>query len=97
MNLASASLESIATDLIIIFVIRTRKPLFRSKPGALLLSIALLALVITAWLPLSPLASVLSLTLAHQAQAVALIGIVLAYMITAELLKPWFFRSMASK
>ncbi|WP_181163734.1 magnesium-translocating P-type ATPase [Pontibacter mangrovi] len=89
-------LESVATELVIIFVIRTRKPLLRSKPARPLLLIALLALAVTAWLPLSPLAPALSLTIAHQAQAFALVGIVLAYVVTAELLKLWFFRSVTT-
>lgn len=90
-------LESIATELIIIFVIRTRKPLLKSKPGKPLLLVAVLALAVTVWLPISPLAPALNLTIAHQAQAIALAGIVLCYALTAELLKLWFFRSMDSK
>ncbi|WP_242917883.1 magnesium-translocating P-type ATPase [Pontibacter liquoris] len=86
-------LESIITELLIVFIIRTHKPLFRSNPGRLLLLIALLALLVTVWLPFSPLAGALSLTSLHQPQALAIGCILLAYAVTAELLKLWFFRS----
>ena len=85
-------LESVVTQLIIVFIVRTPKPIFWSRPGKLLLLVSLLALAFTIWLPISPLAPLLSLTLQHVYEALAIAGIVLIYGITAELLKRWFFR-----
>lgn len=90
-------LESIITELIIIFIIRTRKPIYKSRPGKFLFLIALLAVAFTIWLPFSPFAASLSLTIAHVHEALAIAGIVLLYGITAELLKRWFFRASRFK
>ncbi|KAA9332831.1 magnesium-translocating P-type ATPase [Adhaeribacter soli] len=90
-------LESIITELIIIFIIRTRKPIYKSRPGRLLFLIAVLAVAFTVWLPFSPFAASLSLTIAHVNEALAIAGIVLLYGLTAELLKRWFFRASSFK
>ncbi|WP_114778288.1 magnesium-translocating P-type ATPase [Botryobacter ruber] len=86
-------LESVVTELLIVFIIRTPKSIFRSSPGRLLLLTAALALAVTLWLPFSPFAPVLSFAIAHQQQVIVITGIILAYAVTAELLKHWFFRS----
>ncbi|MFC5269988.1 magnesium-translocating P-type ATPase [Adhaeribacter terreus] len=90
-------LESVITELIIVFIIRTRKPIFQSRPGKLLSIAAILALAFTVLLPVSPLGPLLSLSIAHVYEALAITGMVLLYAITAELLKRWFFRASRFK
>lgn len=88
-------IESIFTELAIIFVIRTRKPFLKSRPGKWMMLTSLIAMMITALLPLSPFAGMLGLTIAHFGEAIALALIILAYALTADLLKLWFFRKLA--
>jgi P-type Mg2+ transporter len=85
-------LESVLTELLIVFVVRTHKPLYKSRPGTMLVVTALIAFFITVLLPVSPFAPYLNLTIAHVQQAVALFVIVLCYVVTADLLKTIFFR-----
>ena len=85
-------LESVLTELLILFIVRTRKPFFKSKPGTMLIVTAALVFVFTIWLPVSPFASYLNLSIAHTQQAIALFLIVLIYVLTADLLKILFFK-----
>jgi Mg2+-importing ATPase len=85
-------IESILTELFILFIIRTHKNFFKSKPGKYLLVLSILGLVITIGLPYTPLASEIGI----QPLPVYYIGIlfliVFFYILTADLLKVWFFR-----
>jgi Mg2+-importing ATPase len=85
-------LESSLTELIILFIIRTRKPFFRSRPARWLISTGVLAALTAIGLPLSPLAPVLGFSLAHTRQMLALLLILAAYTLTADWLKLLFFR-----
>ncbi|SKB43249.1 magnesium-translocating P-type ATPase [Dyadobacter psychrophilus] len=85
-------LESVITELLILLVIRTKVSFFRSKPGKLLLLITVFALILAIYLPWSPFALSLGLTGVPFAQVLVLLGILTAYMITADWLKVWFFQ-----
>ena len=84
--------ESVLTELFILFIIRTRKPFLKSRPGKWLLIIGVVAFLVTILLPVSPFAKSLGLTLAHTGEAVAIGLIILLYVITADLLKILFFK-----
>jgi len=84
--------ESVLTELLILFIIRTRKPFLKSRPGKWLLIIGVVAFLVTILLPVSPFAKSLGLTLAHTGEAVAIGLIILLYVITADLLKILFFK-----
>jgi Mg2+-importing ATPase len=86
-------IESTITELLILFIIRTRKPFIKSKPGKLLTITGILALIITIALPFSPLSNVLGLSTIPGKTAVAIALILLAYFITAEIVKILFFRA----
>jgi Mg2+-importing ATPase len=87
-------LESVVSASLIVLVIRSRKPFFKSRPGNYLLAATLLICVITIILPYTPLAEVLgfsSLPIAF----VILIGIVvLLYIFAAEAVKRVFYRKV---
>jgi Mg2+-importing ATPase len=85
-------LESAITELLILFIIRTRKSFLKSRPGKLLLVTALIAFLITALLPVSPFAGVLGFSVAHSRLMVAIAIILVTYFITADLVKIIFFR-----
>jgi len=84
--------ESVLTELLILFIIRTRKPFLKSRPGKWLLIIGVVTFLVTILLPVSPFAKSLGLTLAHTGEAVAIGLIILLYVITADLLKILFFK-----
>ena len=94
-------IESAITELMILIVVRTRKPVYKSKPGKLLLIASIAALFIIIYLPFSPFAQLLGFSIAHFRQVIAIAIILLAYIITADLLKKAFFhyheKSMAKQ
>lgn len=85
-------LESAITELLILFIIRTPKPFIKSKPGNLLLITAIIAFCITIYLPFSPFASLLGLSIAHAQQVIVITLILVAYAITGDILKIIFFK-----
>ncbi|MDE3236279.1 MAG: magnesium-translocating P-type ATPase [Bacteroidota bacterium] len=85
-------IESILTELFILFIIRTPKNFFRSKPGKYLLMLSVLGLLITTALPYTPLAAEVGLVPLPLMNIGAMFLIVLCYILTADLLKVWFFK-----
>jgi Mg2+-importing ATPase len=86
-------IESIVTELLILFVIRTRKSFIKSKPGKYLFVISAIALVLTVSLPYFPFASDLGFVALPLGYIILLFGIILTYIITADLIKIWFFKT----
>ena len=85
--------ESLLTELIIALVVRTRRPFFKSRPGSLLLW-STLALVPTALaIPYLPFVDFLGFVPLPPAILATLVAITALYVISAEALKRWFFRS----
>jgi Mg2+-importing ATPase len=86
--------ESLATQTLVIFAIRTRRtPFFRSRPS-LPLTLAALAVVTTgAVLPLTPLANPLGFTALPGTFYATLLGMVVAYLILIEVGKWFFYRA----
>ena len=85
--------ESILTELFILFIIRTRKNFFKSKPSKYLTLISLGGVIITIGLPYVSWASELGLVPLPLINMTAMIVIVAAYIFTADLLKVWFFKN----
>src|SRR3546814_7790634 len=91
-------IESIATQTLIIFAIRTRRtPFFRSRPslGLTLASSAVVALGV--WLPYSPLSGVLGFTPLPAPFFLALVTMVVGYLVVVEVAKTWFFARAARR
>ena len=84
--------ESILTELFILFIIRTHKNFFTSKPGKSLFILSLLGLIMTIGLPYMPFAQDIGLSPLPMLNLFMMIGIVFLYIITADLLKVWFFK-----
>ena len=85
-------LESSMTEILILFIIRTRKSFLKSKPGNMLMIIGALSILITIILTAPPLAPLLGFSIAHYKQILAILIILILYVITADLLKIYFFR-----
>jgi len=84
-------MESVVSASLIVLVVRTRKPFFKSRPGKYLLLATLVVVVLTLVLPLTPLARVFEFTLLPLKFLPILAVIVALYVICAELTKAWFY------
>ena len=89
-------IESILTELFILFIIRTHKNFFKSQPGKYLFLLSILGLVLTLGLPYMPFANDIGLTPLPFINLGAMLLIVVAYIITADILKVWFFKKYRS-
>ncbi|HEY5223497.1 MAG TPA: magnesium-translocating P-type ATPase [Microbacteriaceae bacterium] len=85
-------IESIATQTLIIFAIRTRRiPFFRSRPSLGLTVASLAVVAVGVWLPYSPVAGLLGFQPIPVPFFLVLVAMVLAYLVCVELAKKWFF------
>jgi Mg2+-importing ATPase len=86
--------ESLATQTLVIFAIRTRRtPFFRSRPSVQLSIAALSVVVVGGALPATPLAHTLGFSPLPGAFFAALAGMVVAYMALIEAGKRYFYRT----
>ena len=85
-------LESVVSAAMVVLIIRTRKPFFRSKPGKYLLTVTLLIIGLTIWLPFIPNVNKL---FGFTTLPVSFLGwmavIVVLYIIAAEVTKKIFY------
>ena len=87
-------LESVLTELLILLVIRTQRPFFRSKPGRYLALSALAVALVTLVLPYSPLGGILGFTPLPLALLLVLSGITVAYVTASEVAKKVFYHKV---
>jgi Mg2+-importing ATPase len=85
-------LESVLTELLILLVIRTRRPFFKSRPGNYLLIAALIVAGVTVVLPYSPLSELLGFTSLPISLLLVLGGIAVLYIATSEMAKKIFYK-----
>ena len=85
-------IESICTELLILFVVRTHQSLLKSMPGKLLMVLSALGFVITLVLPFTPFAKALGFVVPPLHLLGIIAGILIAYVITADMIKVYFFR-----
>ncbi len=85
--------ESVLSASTIVLVVRTRQVFYRSRPGKwLMLATALIAGVILL-LPISPVARVFEFTPMPLSLYGVILGVVGCYVLSAEALKHWFYRT----
>ncbi len=84
--------ESLATQVLVIFVIRTHKNPVKSQPNKWLTVCSLLVVAIAVALPFSPLAVYLGFEPLPPLFFLVLAGMVLTYLFIVEQVKQWFFR-----
>jgi Mg2+-importing ATPase len=85
--------ESLLTELVIALVVRTRRPFFRSRPGAVLLYSTLLLIAVTFAIPYLPFARIFGFVPLPAALVVTLGAITCLYVVAAEITKRWFYRN----
>ncbi len=90
-------MESICTQTLVIFVIRTRVvPFYRSRPSRLLVASTLLIVAIALVLPFTVIGSLFGFVQPPVLFFAVLAGLVFGYIIIVELVKRWFYRKYAS-
>lgn len=85
-------MESVVSASMIVLVIRSRKPFFKSKPGKYLLMTTLLIAVVTIFLPFTPLGTILGFTPLSFTTYLLLALIVILYIFAAEITKTIFYK-----
>ncbi|OPY16656.1 MAG: Magnesium-transporting ATPase, P-type 1 [Syntrophus sp. PtaB.Bin075] len=90
-------MESMATQLLVIFVIRTRRNPFKSRPNPWLIACSLTVAAAAILLPFTPAGARLGFVTPPAFFFLFLTAILLAYLIVVEGMKQWFFRRYAVK
>jgi P-type Mg2+ transporter len=85
-------MESVISASLIVLVVRTRKPFYKSRPGKYLLIATLLIVAMTLVLPMTPLARIFEFTRLPFTFVPILAGVVALYVLCAELAKAWFYK-----
>lgn len=85
-------IESLATQVLVIFVIRTRKNPFKSYPNRWLTLCSLLVVALAILLPFTPLGRYLGFVPPPLFFFVILSGMVLMYLLMVEIVKQWFYK-----
>ena len=88
--------ESVVSATLIVLVVRTRLPFFRSLPGKWLLLATSLIVVFVLFIPFAPFMKVFGFTHLPPVFFVWMALIVTGYVFTAELAKKWFYKHTES-
>ena len=86
--------ESMATQVLVIFIIRTRKNPFLSRPNPWLVFFALMTVTVAVMLPFTPMGVHLGFVAPPAFFFLILTSILLAYLLSVEVVKRLFFRHM---
>lgn len=89
-------LESMATQILVIIVIRTRGRFWRDRPSAALAATALVALAVALAVPFTPLGPTLGFEPPPPAMLVTIAAITIAYLAAAEAIKPFAIGASAA-
>jgi Mg2+-importing ATPase len=87
-------LESVISASMIVLVIRSRKPFFRSKPGKFLLLATLSIAVITLVFPFTPFGNLFGFSPLPLTTYLLLMIIIILYIVTAEITKKIFYKKV---
>jgi Mg2+-importing ATPase len=86
-----------ATQVLVIFIIRTRKNPFKSRPNPWLIACSLSVVAVAALLPFTPAGAHLGFVAPPAFFFLILIAMVLVYLLAVEGMKRWFFRRFAAE
>ncbi|MDP9121503.1 MAG: magnesium-translocating P-type ATPase, partial [Acidobacteriota bacterium] len=84
--------ESLATQVLVIFVIRTRRGPFASRPSRLLIVSSLAVVAVAILLPWTPLGARIGFVPLPGAYFLVLAGMVALYLAIVQIAKTWFYR-----
>jgi len=88
-------MESMATQVLVIFVIRTRKNPFRSRPSGWLAAVAAGVVGLALALPYTPFGTRLGFIAPPASFFLVLAGVLAVYLVAVEGVKQWFYRHLA--
>lgn len=88
--------ESLATQVLVIFIIRTRGNPFRSRPSRALIATSIAVVLVAALLPFTPLASLLGFAAPPALFYLLLFAMVLSYLLVVQFVKRWFYQRFAT-
>ncbi len=88
-------IESLATQILVIFIIRTRGNPLKSQPNPVLACTAVGIVAATLLLPFSPLGAMLGFVAPPRTFFVLLVVMVMTYLLAVEGVKRWFYRTLA--
>ena len=86
--------ESVVSATLLVLVVRTRRPFFKSVPGKLLLTATIAVVIFVLVLPVMPIASLLGFVRLPFSYYGWMILIVAVYMIISEQVKRWFYKTV---
>lgn len=84
-------IESVLSAGVVVFAVRTRLPFDHSKPSRVMLVMTAIVILVTLYLPYSPLAGLLGFVPLSLPFLLVIFGIVALYFLAAELTKRWFY------
>ena len=87
-------LESVISASLIVLVIRSRKPFFKSRPSKYLFVATLLVVIVTVTLPFTPLGEIFGFSRLPMAFLLFIAIIVVGYIVTAEIVKTIFYKKV---
>jgi Mg2+-importing ATPase len=87
-------LESVVSASLIVLIIRSRKPFFKSKPGKYLLATTLSVVVATLILPFTPLSGLFGFSSLPVWYFLYIGMVIIGYIITAEIAKTIFYKRL---
>ena len=90
-------IESMATQVLVIFIIRTRKNPFKSRPNPWLIACSLTVVAAAVLLPFTPAGVYLGFVAPPALFFFILILMLIAYLLAVEGMKQWFFRHFAAE
>jgi Mg2+-importing ATPase len=88
--------ESVLSATLVVFVLRTRLPVTRSRPSRPMLTVTAVVALVTLLIPYSPIAGLLGFKALPPVYLLIIAIIILAYFVSAEVVKQIFYRSYNS-
>jgi len=87
-------LESVVSAALIVLVIRSRKPFFKSRPSKYLFMATLLVVIVTVIFPSTPLGQILGFSQLPISFSLLIGIVIMAYIVTAEVAKTIFYKKV---
>lgn len=85
-------IESLATQVLVVYIIRSRHSLLTSRPGKWLVLTTVICVIAGVAIPYSPLSEFFGFTPLPMVYLVAIGSLVISYLLLVELVKRWFWR-----
>jgi len=90
-------IESMASQVLVIFIIRTRKNPLKSRPNPWLIGCSLAVVAIAILIPFTPFGSYIGFVTPPAFFFLILTAILITYLLAVEWIKQWFFRHFAAE